>query len=88
MYFHLLRCELDLDECKSNPCMNGGYCHNLVDKFQCVCEMTFAGDVCEIDVSDLYFYMAALFWQNLFQFLSYLILRLDDEPEVDWGHNE
>ncbi|KAI7791388.1 hypothetical protein IRJ41_018779, partial [Triplophysa rosa] len=44
-------CELDLDECISNPCLNGGYCHNLVNKFQCICEMTFAGDTCEIDLN-------------------------------------
>lgn len=79
------RCEQELDECKSNPCLNGGYCRNLVNRFACVCDMSFAGDLCEIDVSDIYFYVALLLWQNLFQLLSYLILRLDDEPEVDWG---
>ncbi|XP_052447041.1 protein crumbs homolog 1-like isoform X1 [Carassius gibelio] len=44
-------CELDLDECRSNPCLNGGYCQNMVNKFQCVCEMTFAGETCEVDLS-------------------------------------
>ncbi|XP_051551559.1 protein crumbs homolog 1-like, partial [Myxocyprinus asiaticus] len=44
-------CELDLDECKSNPCLNGGYCQNMVNKFQCVCEMTFAGETCEVDLN-------------------------------------
>uniref|UniRef100_A0A672R8D4 Protein crumbs homolog 1-like n=1 Tax=Sinocyclocheilus grahami TaxID=75366 RepID=A0A672R8D4_SINGR len=42
-------CELDLDECRSNPCLNGGYCQNMVNKFQCVCVMTFAGKTCEVD---------------------------------------
>lgn len=79
------RCEQEVDECKSNPCLNGGYCRNLVNRFICVCDMSYAGDICEIDVSDVYFYVAILLWQNLFQLLSYLILRLDDEPEVDWG---
>ncbi|CAG00748.1 unnamed protein product, partial [Tetraodon nigroviridis] len=41
------RCEQELDECKSNPCQNGGYCHNLVNKFVCVCDMSYAGDVCQ-----------------------------------------
>ncbi|XP_072294218.1 protein crumbs homolog 1 isoform X2 [Eucyclogobius newberryi] len=82
------RCEQEVDECRSNPCLNGGYCRNLINKFMCVCDMSFAGDVCEIDVSDIYFYVALLLWQNLFQLLSYLILRLDDEPEVDWGEVE
>ncbi|XP_056893296.1 protein crumbs homolog 1 isoform X5 [Takifugu flavidus] len=43
------RCEQELDECKSNPCQNGGYCHNLINKFVCVCDMSYAGDVCQTD---------------------------------------
>ena len=82
------RCEQELDECKSNPCLNGGYCRNMLNKFQCVCEMSYGGERCQIDVSDIYFYVALLLWQNLFQLLSYLILRLDDEPEVDWGRDD
>ncbi|XP_076133782.1 protein crumbs homolog 1 [Alosa pseudoharengus] len=45
------RCEQELDECKSNPCLNGGYCRNLVNKFQCVCEMSFGGERCQVDLS-------------------------------------
>ncbi|XP_069558488.1 protein crumbs homolog 1 isoform X2 [Brachyistius frenatus] len=43
------RCERELDECKSNPCLNGGYCRNLINKFVCVCDMSYAGDVCQTD---------------------------------------
>ncbi|KAM7388055.1 hypothetical protein PAMP_024256 [Pampus punctatissimus] len=45
------RCEQEVDECKSNPCLNGGYCRNLINKFVCVCEMSFAGDVCQTDLT-------------------------------------
>ena len=31
---------------------------------------------------------ALLLWQNLFQLLSYLILRLNDEPVVEWGDQD
>ncbi|XP_041704506.1 protein crumbs homolog 1-like [Coregonus clupeaformis] len=79
------RCEQEVDECKSNPCWNGGYCRNLINKYHCMCDMSFAGDNCQIDISDVFFYSALLFWQNLFQLLSYLILHLDDDPEIDWG---
>ncbi|XP_017557924.1 protein crumbs homolog 1 [Pygocentrus nattereri] len=45
------RCEQELDECKSNPCLNGGYCRNLFNKFQCVCELSYAGETCQIDLN-------------------------------------
>ncbi|NWY26392.1 CRUM1 protein, partial [Pheucticus melanocephalus] len=82
------RCEKDIDECSSDPCLNGGLCQNLLNKFHCLCDVNFAGDRCEIDVSDLSFFVSLLLWQNLFQLLSYLILRMDDEPAVEWGDQE
>ncbi|XP_058890753.1 protein crumbs homolog 1-like isoform X2 [Acipenser ruthenus] len=81
------RCEMDIDECKSNPCLNGGLCRNMFNKYQCLCDMNFAGDHCELDVSDISFYVSLLVWQNLFQLLSYLTLRLEDDPEVEWGED-
>ncbi|XP_057697225.1 protein crumbs homolog 1 isoform X1 [Corythoichthys intestinalis] len=45
------RCEQEVDECKSNPCLNGGYCRNLVNKFLCVCDMSYAGDMCQTDLT-------------------------------------
>ncbi|XP_059196299.1 protein crumbs homolog 1 [Centropristis striata] len=45
------RCEQEVDECKSNPCLNGGYCRNLINKFICVCDMSFAGDTCQTDLT-------------------------------------
>ncbi|KAL2097992.1 hypothetical protein ACEWY4_007199 [Coilia grayii] len=82
-------CEQDVDECASDPCLNGGYCRNLINRFQCICEMSFSGEHCQIDVSDFYAYVFLLLWQNIFQLLSYLIIRLDDDdPEIDWEANE
>ncbi|KAM8875717.1 LOW QUALITY PROTEIN: protein crumbs homolog 1-like [Spinachia spinachia] len=43
------RCEQEVDECMSNPCLNGGYCRNLVNRFACVCDLSFAGDTCQTD---------------------------------------
>ncbi|XP_077390675.1 protein crumbs homolog 1 isoform X2 [Festucalex cinctus] len=45
------RCEQEVDECKSNPCLNGGYCRNLINKFLCVCDMSYAGDICQTDTA-------------------------------------
>ncbi|KAB5559433.1 hypothetical protein PHYPO_G00029070 [Pangasianodon hypophthalmus] len=44
-------CEQDLDECVSNPCLNGGFCYNLVNKFYCVCALSYTGDNCQIDLN-------------------------------------
>uniref|UniRef100_A0AAQ4S401 Crumbs cell polarity complex component 1 n=1 Tax=Gasterosteus aculeatus aculeatus TaxID=481459 RepID=A0AAQ4S401_GASAC len=45
------RCEQEVDECKSNPCLNGGYCRNLINRFACVCDLSFAGDTCQTDLT-------------------------------------
>lgn len=46
--------------------------------------MDHSGIHCQLDVSDFYLYLVLGLWQNLFQLVSYLVLRLDDEPEVEW----
>ncbi|XP_068096159.1 protein crumbs homolog 1 isoform X2 [Hyperolius riggenbachi] len=46
------RCEIDYDECESNPCLNNGLCQNLPNRFHCICDLNFAGEFCEIDLSD------------------------------------
>ncbi|XP_029380580.1 protein crumbs homolog 1-like [Echeneis naucrates] len=78
-------CEKDVDECASNPCMNGGFCVNYVNSFECVCDMNYSGIHCQRDVSDFYLYLFLGLWQNVFQLVSYLVIRLDDEPEIEWG---
>ncbi|KAM7401046.1 hypothetical protein PAMA_005309 [Pampus argenteus] len=84
-YIEINPCEKDVDECVSDPCMNGGFCVNYVNRFECVCDMNYSGIHCQIDVSDFYLYLFLGLWQNLFQLVSYLIIRLDDEPEIEWG---
>ncbi|XP_077471975.1 protein crumbs homolog 1-like [Stigmatopora argus] len=78
-------CEKDVDECASDPCMHGGFCLNYVNRFECACDLNHSGVHCQMDVSDFYIYVFLGLWQNLFQLVSYLIIRLDDEPEIDWG---
>ena len=34
---HCVFCFADVDECSSNPCLNGGVCNNLANHFTCDC---------------------------------------------------
>ncbi|KAG2461833.1 protein crumbs homolog 1 isoform X2 [Polypterus senegalus] len=44
-------CEVDIDECASNPCLNEGHCRNMINKYQCFCGVNFAGNNCEVDLT-------------------------------------
>jgi len=38
---------LEMDECASNPCINGGTCVNLIIGYGCRCINVFFGKRCE-----------------------------------------
>ncbi|KAM9249345.1 sushi, nidogen and EGF-like domain-containing protein 1 [Dugong dugon] len=40
-------CQLDVDECASHPCQNGGSCTHGVNSFTCQCPAGFGGPTCE-----------------------------------------
>jgi hypothetical protein len=35
--FKGVHCELEINECQSNPCVNSGQCVDKVNRFQCLC---------------------------------------------------
>ncbi|XP_042185486.1 protein crumbs homolog 1-like [Oncorhynchus tshawytscha] len=82
------RCEVDFDECLLNPCDNGGYCQNLPNGFHCECGINFSGDQCTVDCNDFYLYLGLVQLQFMLQLISYLILHIDDGPEIDWEHQQ
>ncbi|MFT7805709.1 protein eyes shut homolog [Arapaima gigas] len=45
------RCETNVDECQSSPCLHG-FCYDVVDGFYCLCKPGYAGLHCEQDVDD------------------------------------
>lgn len=45
------RCEVDIDECESDPCRNGGVCVNRHNHYLCECVSDFSGENCENTVS-------------------------------------
>ncbi|XP_039600573.1 protein Z, vitamin K-dependent plasma glycoprotein b [Polypterus senegalus] len=42
----------DIDQCKSNPCQNGGTCIDKTGEFVCKCKEGFQGRVCEVDIAE------------------------------------
>ncbi|XP_024857944.1 sushi, nidogen and EGF-like domain-containing protein 1 isoform X2 [Kryptolebias marmoratus] len=44
-------CE-EINECLSQPCLNGGSCQNKIGSFQCVCKEGFSGNRCQIDSNE------------------------------------
>lgn len=45
-------CELELNECQSHPCQNGGTCIDLVGHYICSCPPGTLGVLCEINEDD------------------------------------
>ncbi|KAJ3605854.1 hypothetical protein NHX12_027897, partial [Muraenolepis orangiensis] len=45
-------CTVDIDECESEPCQNGGICQDQVNGYACTCAAGFAGDLCEVDIDE------------------------------------
>ncbi|KAJ7409951.1 hypothetical protein WISP_111426 [Willisornis vidua] len=45
------RCEINVNECSSNPCLHG-YCYDIVDGFYCLCNPGYAGLKCDQDIDD------------------------------------
>ncbi|KAE8635852.1 hypothetical protein XENTR_v10002764 [Xenopus tropicalis] len=43
------QCEIDIDECQSNPCRNGAACVDGINSFSCICLPSYAGSLCEQD---------------------------------------
>ncbi len=47
IYLILIYFIIDIDECHTNPCHNGGTCIDGLNSFTCVCLPSYAGALCE-----------------------------------------
>lgn len=48
LYMILIFYSLDINECKSNPCQNSGFCENTNGFYQCRCADGWMGQNCQI----------------------------------------
>lgn len=46
------RCQINVNECASNPCQNGGVCEDQINGFICRCPSGYIGTHCETDVDE------------------------------------
>ena len=44
---------VDINECESNPCQNGGICTDVVNGYTCKCSPGYTDAICQTGVSDV-----------------------------------
>ena len=47
-------CDVNINDCESDPCQNGGSCNDEVDGFVCDCISVFTGDTCDTEGTFLF----------------------------------
>ncbi|KAJ8020449.1 Protein eyes shut-like [Holothuria leucospilota] len=50
--FSGINCEINMNECASEPCLNGALCEDMIAGYTCHCVTGFMGRVCEENIND------------------------------------
>jgi hypothetical protein len=64
----------DIDECASNPCLNGAACVDDVNGYTCACVAGYTGDHCETGIGFVF-----LKFSNLYRPVIYVCKVLDTD---------
>lgn len=46
------QCEVNINECENDPCLNGGACLDMINGFKCSCPIGFTGSRCQTNIDD------------------------------------
>ena len=46
------RCEINVRECVSSPCQNGGTCVDMINQYRCACRGGYTGRHCGIEIDE------------------------------------
>ena len=44
---------VEIDECESSPCVNGGQCVDTINSYMCTCQAGYEGAQCECESSPI-----------------------------------
>ena len=45
-------CEVNINECASNPCLHGSRCRDGINKFTCECKLGYTGTTCNQQINE------------------------------------
>lgn len=78
--FHKSRYSLiliDVNDCKENPCLNGGTCIDGINNYQCICKEGWEGVHCNISKSPLSQQLCYNWWEIGVIFMNIIFFFID-----------